>query len=85
LIVSKNIEGYPAEKYRMRTTFTMTKYKISPQDVQMVKGCRSFTEYLDLHSGVSAWSPEVEDEGSDQRQNFNATTPIPGIGRVDTS
>ena len=85
MIVSKNIEGYPAEKYRMRTTFTMTKYKISPQDVQMVKGCRSFTEYLDLHSGVSAWPPEVEDENSDQRPNFNATTPIPGIGRVNTS
>ena len=86
LIFTKAIEGYPAEKYRMRTTFTMTKYKISPQDVQMVKGCRSFQEYLDLHSGVSAWPPEVEDDVcSDQRPNFNATTPVPGIGRVDTS
>ena len=85
MIFSKNIEGYTAEKYRMRTTFTMTKYKITPQDIQMVKGCRSFAEYLDLHSGVNAWPSEVDDEGSDQRSNFNATTPISAIGRVEIS
>lgn len=28
-IVSRLIEGYRAEKYKMRTQFTMTKYKIS--------------------------------------------------------
>lgn len=28
-IVSKQIEGYRAEKYNLRTTFTMTKYKLS--------------------------------------------------------
>ena len=83
MIVSREIEGYYAEKYRMRTTFTMTKYKISQQDVQMVKGCKSFDEYIHKHSGIGAWKVEVEEDTAEQR--FNATTPIPGIGRVDTS
>jgi hypothetical protein len=38
-IITKEIEGFRAEKYGMRTEFTMTKYKITPQDVMMIKEC----------------------------------------------
>ena len=45
-IMSRNIEGYQVEKYRMRTEFTMTQYKITVQEVQNIQRYRSFEEYL---------------------------------------
>ena len=35
-IVSIKIEGYRAEKYNLRTTFTMTKYKLSVGEMQSI-------------------------------------------------
>ena len=45
-IVSKKIEGFKAEKYNLKTQFTMTKYKISKQEVQSIQRNESFEQYL---------------------------------------
>lgn len=33
-IIEKTIEGYRAEKYQVKTTFVMTKYKVCMNEVQ---------------------------------------------------
>jgi hypothetical protein len=40
------IEGFRAEKYKMKTTFTMTKYKIDVGEIQTIKKYETFDEYL---------------------------------------
>jgi hypothetical protein len=35
-ILNKQIEGFTAEKYNLKTTFTMTKYKINVSEVQNI-------------------------------------------------
>jgi|LauGreDrversion4_2_1035121.scaffolds.fasta_scaffold117453_1 hypothetical protein len=36
-VMNRLIEGFRAEKYKMRTTFTMTKYKIDIGELQNIK------------------------------------------------
>lgn len=54
-ILSREIEGFKAEKYNLKTTFTMTKYQISIQEVQNIQRHRSFDEYLKANAIGSLW------------------------------
>lgn len=36
-IISRVIEGFKAEKYSLKTTFTMTKYQIGVSEVQSIR------------------------------------------------
>lgn len=46
-VMQRVIEGFRAEKYKMRTTFTMTKYQIDVGEVQNIKLYRDFQEYIE--------------------------------------
>jgi hypothetical protein len=45
-LVSRMIEGFRAEKYKMKTTFTMTKYKIDVGEIQTIQKYETFDDYL---------------------------------------
>lgn len=45
-IRTKLIEGFKAEKYMLKTQFTMTKFKINLQEVQTLQKYKSFEDYL---------------------------------------
>ena len=40
------IEGYRAEKYMLKTQFTMTKFKINLQEVSSLQKYKTFDDYL---------------------------------------
>ncbi len=74
------IEGFSAEKYKMRTTFTMTKYKIDVGQVQGIKEYRDFMEYLNsARKNNFAIDRTIQDEEEIQvdKKNFNSTAPGP--------
>jgi hypothetical protein len=45
-VMKRDIEGFRAEKYKMKTTFTMTKYKIDVGEVQNIRKYQKFEEYI---------------------------------------
>ena len=44
-LVEKIIEGYKAEKYLVKTIFTMTKFKINLNEVKKIQKYENFAQY----------------------------------------
>jgi hypothetical protein len=44
-MVEKAIEGFKAEKYLVKTTFTMTKFKVNLAEMQTLQKYKSFEDY----------------------------------------
>lgn len=79
-VMQRVIEGFIAEKYKMKTTFTMTKYKIDVGQVQSIKQYKDFQEYIDSARksdfGIERTIHDEEDIMVDKK-NFNSTAPGP--------
>lgn len=79
-VMNRVIEGFNAEKYKMKTRFTMTKYKIDVGQVQSIKQYRDFQEYIDSarnnEFGIDRTIQEEEEIMVDKK-NFNSTAPGP--------
>ena len=79
-VMQRVIEGFIAEKYKMKTTFTMTKYKIDVGQVQSIKQYKDFQEYIDSARksdfGIDRTIHDEEDIMVDKK-NFNSTAPGP--------
>ena len=97
-IRSKNIEGYRAEKYMLKTQFTMTKFKINLQEVRSLQKYQCFEDYLtnttfefkEENAGATS-RPESSMNKKDSNNSldargasFNATVLNPHYQRIET-
>lgn len=94
--IMKVIEGYKAEKFQVKTMFTMTKFKFNLSEVQTLSKFKTFEDYL-LRKSFDFISPQItkttevkEAPSSSSMVNgfswnpFSTTTPNLHELRVDT-
>ena len=71
----KEIESYMAQKYQVKTTFTMTKLKLNPSEVNSLLKFKSFEEYLAKGDHIVTDAQRIEtDSGHNMcTQTFRAS------------